>query len=332
MSARRFVVSVGGLIASFAFLVAVALPVAASQSSSGAGNGLRVSPVTTNIVINPGETQVVKVYVQNVTQSAIELQAIVNDFTAGSDESGTPALLLDPGQYAPTHSLKRYVAPIAPFSLAPGEQKGISVSITIPKSAVAGGYYGAVRFAPASITSDNNVTLSASVGSLILVRVPGQFKENLQLLSLDARPDANSAPQVVFFGGSKVMAAVRFQNNGDVQEQPFGKVLLKQGDKQIASYEINDTTPRGNVLPDSVRKFTVNLDKVGMFGQYTIVGNFGYGSSGQLLTGQTTFYIIPLGLLIAIVVIVLLVLFAIFGLPRLIRRYNESVVRRASRR
>lgn len=333
MKLRKLLSPLQILLLGLSMVSIVAVPaLAATQSpSGGAGSGLKVSPVTTNLVMNKGETHTVTVYVQNVTKDAISLQAIINDFTAGDNETGQPQLILDPNQYAPTHSLKRYVAPIGNFTLQPGEQKGISVNIAIPQSAAAGGYYGAVRFAPASVSGGSNVTLSASVGSLILVKVPGEVKEDLKLLSMDVRTSPDESPRVVFTSNSGLVAAVRFQNQGDVQEQPFGKLLLKQGDKQLASYEINNDTPRGNVLPDSTRKFTINLDKVGMFGQYTIVGNFGYGSNGQLLTGQTTFYVIPVGLIIAAIVVLLLIAFAIFGLPRLVKAYNRRVIRKASR-
>jgi hypothetical protein len=59
------------------------------------------------------------------------------------------------------------------------------------------------------------------------------------------------------------------------------------------------------------------------------MGNFGYGSNGQLLSGQTTFYVVPVGLIIAVIIVLLLIAFGIFGLPRLIRAYNRSVIRKA---
>ncbi len=333
MVARRLIASVGGILASVALLSGASLPAAAATTTApGVGNGLKVSPVTSNITVNPGETQTVQISVQNVTGAPVELQAIVNDFTATTNENGIPALLLNPNQYAPTHSLKRYVAPIGNITLAAGAQKTVTVSITIPKAAPGGGYYGAVRFAPAASSSNSSVTLSASVGSLILVRVPGNVKEQLRLDSFDVRASENDDPRVIFTTGKGLVVAARFENLGDVQEQPFGKILLKQGDAQLASYELNDTTPRGNVLPDSTRKFTVTLDKVGTFGVYTVEGNFGYGANGQLLSAKTTFYVIPLGIIITALVAVALILFAIFGLPRLISRYNEGVIRRASRR
>jgi hypothetical protein len=123
----------------------------------------------------------------------------------------------------------------------------------------------------------------------------------------------------------------RFQNVGDIQEQPFGKVSLRQGNKEIASYELNDKTPRGNVLPDSIRRFTVNLDKVGWFGKYTVYGNFGYGANGQLVSGQTTFYVIPWPAILGVLLVIGVIVFFIFGFPKLKRQYDRNVVRRARR-
>ena len=175
------------------------------------------------------------------------------------------------------------------------------------------------------------ITLSASVGSLILVKVPGNVKEDVNLLSFDVHHTATGSSQTLFMSGKQIVAAVRFQNNGDVQEQPFGKVLLEQGGKVLATYEVNNTTPLGNVLPDSIRKFIIPLDKVGVFGKYTLVGNFGYGSSGQLLSGKTTFYVVPVAAILLILLILIALVFFIFVFPRLVRRYNQRIIRRARR-
>lgn len=335
MRRHNVLASVGVLLAAFALIITTALPAAAATSNTsigGSGNGLKVSPVTTDLIITPGQSKTTTIYAQNITNATITLQVITNDFTASGDESGSPALLLNPGQYAPTHSLKRFIAPISNITLQPGEQKGVNVTIAIPADASAGGYYGAVRFVPASTNTNSTVTLSASVASLILVRVPGNVKEDMQLLSLGVNQGTGGATQVLFTGNKNLIATMRFQNSGDVQEQPFGKLLLKQGSKTIATYEINNTTPAGNVLPGSIRRFTVNLDKVGAFGKYTVVGNFGYGSSGQLLSGQTTFYVIPLALIGVVIAIILVILFFIFVFPRMVRAYNKRVIRQASRR
>ena len=89
-------------------------------------------------VIEPGKSQTVNINVTNVTSTPATLQTIINDFTASKDESGNPAIILDPNSFASSHSLKRFIGPVSKFSLAPGESKQIPITISIPKAAAAG--------------------------------------------------------------------------------------------------------------------------------------------------------------------------------------------------
>lgn len=316
-----------------------ATPQPVASNGSASDNGLKVSPVRTDVTVNAGSTQVVQVTVQNVTSAVAAYQVVINDFTAGSDESGQPQIILNADQFAASHSLKKLVGQVPNVTLQPGETKNISVPITVPKGYTAGGYYGAVRFVPASSANaaNKNVTLSASVGSLVLVTVPGNIREVVSVASLDARKAVGAhqidSPRTVFTTSKSINAVVRFQNSGDVQEQPFGKILLENWrGKILASYEVNNETPRGNVLPDSIRKFEQPLSKLGSVGKYKLVGNFGYGSNGQLISATTTFYILPGWAILLFVLIIALILFLIFGLPRVIRRYNRRVVSQSQRR
>lgn len=307
---------------------------AAGPVSKGTGgNGLRVSPVRSDVTIPPGKTQTVTVNVTNVTSEPATLQTIVNDFTANPNESGNPAIILNPDQYASSHSLKRFIAPLGTFTLNPGEQKGIAINITVPANAAGGGYFGAVRFAPASVVNGPNqtVSLAGSVGSLILAKVPGNVKEQLSIASFDVRN--NDRPSSFFTSNKNLSATLRFQNQGNLQEEPFGKILLKnRSGKILATYEINNTNPPGSVLPDSIRKFPIPISKVGSFGKYKLEGNFGYGTNGQLLSASTTFYVIPTSFVIIFIAVVLVLAFLIFGLPRLVKAYNRRVIRSARRR
>jgi len=330
MNRRRL----SAIFASVALILTIAISpatmVTAATASTVGGNGMRVSPVRTDITVSPGESKTVEVQVQNVTSTPANLQVLINDFTADNSESGQPAIILDANKFAPSHSLKRFVVPPANITLQPNEQKTVKVVINVPENAAGGGYFGAVRFAPASATNDKNISLSASVGSLILLKVPGNIKEDMRLASLDARK--NNSAQFLFTNGKNIKATVRFENKGDIQEQPFGKIVLKKGDKVLQTTEVNNTDPRGNVLPDSIRKFEIDLNKVGSFGKYTLQGNFGYGANGQLLSGSTTFYVVPVPIIVLAVLLLLVILAAVFAGPKLIRRYNRNVVRKANRR
>ncbi|MGF7229410.1 MAG: WxL protein peptidoglycan domain-containing protein [Candidatus Saccharibacteria bacterium] len=339
---RNIFASIGTVLASVAIVATSAIGASAattattkSTTTTGSGNALKVSPVRTDLTINPGSSQTIDVYVQNISNSQIDLHPVVNDFVAGTDESGTPNILLNENQSAPIRSFRKYVTPLSDFTVAANDIHDVKVTITIPKGADAGGYYGAVRFEPSSANSNKMLSLSASVGSLVLVTVPGNLTEKANIASLDVRhvdPKTHKELAGSFFTSGKELAgAVRINNTGNIQVEPFGKVLLKKSGKVLASYDINNTAPRGNVLPDSVRKFEFDISKnVGAFGKYTLEANLGYGTKGQLLTATDTFYVVPVPVMIIIAAVLVVVLFAIFVLPRMIKGYNARVVQKAT--
>lgn len=339
MFLRKAVTSASAVIAVSAIVLSTTAVYAASSGivgAPGSGNGMRVSPVRSDLVIKPGSSQTIDVYVQNLTNKTATLQGIVDDFVANPNETGTPAILLN-GEKAPSHSLKGYVEPISDFTLAPSATQDVKVTINIPAGTAGGGYFGAVRFAPATANTDKNVNLTASVGSLLLVTVPGKIVQQMDIASFDVRQvDAKanttiSQPSVLFTSNKNLGAVVRFENTGNLQEAPFGNVILKKGKKVLNTYQVNNIVPRGDVLPDSIRHFIVPLTGLGSLGRYTIVGNFGYGTTGQLLSAQTSFYIVPIAAIIIAIVVVLILLLLIFGVPRMIRAHDRSVVRKASR-
>jgi hypothetical protein len=226
-------------------------------------------------------------------------------------------LLLN-GQQLAGHGLKQFIKVENPtFTIQPNQRKKVKILITIPKFAAPGGYYAAVRFAPKGINSGHNVNLSASVASLILVTVPGNYIQRMNISSFNVE---HNGRQGSFFTSNKnLQAVVSIYNSGAVQEVPFGKVALLEGGKQIGVYDIN--TAQGNVLPDSARKFSVNLVNVGSFGKYTLEGNFGYGNNGQLLSDSVSFYVVPYYMIaVFVVLVILLLIVCIAG----IRRYHSK--------
>lgn len=330
---RRLLASAAVLLAALSTLL-VSGQAFAQQSKNpqfNQGNGLRVSPVRHDLTIAPGKSQTIDVYVSNITAGDSELKAVINDFTASSDESGQPRVLFDEGDSAPNNGLRKYVSPVPNFTLKPNERKVIKVTVNIPADAAGGGYFGVVRFLPTSVASDKNVSLTASVGSLILVTVPGDIKERMGVESMNvSRGDGKAAN--FFTNGKGLKAVIRFKNSGNVQLQPFGKFDLKKGGKKIATIEINDTRPRASVLPDSIRRFENDLgDKASSFGKYTLSGNFGYGERGGLVNATTTFYVVPLPFVILAALLVVLILVGIFVLPRMLKGHDRKLARKMRR-
>jgi hypothetical protein len=320
------------LILSGVVFLAVSPLTAIAATSTAATNGYRLSPVRTDLTIKPGSKAVVTVYITNASNAVENLEVVINDFQPPANETGNPALLLN-GATAPQHSLKQFVPTVpAAFTLQPKEQKAASVTITVPAGTTSGGYYGAIRFVPAGTGGSKNVNLSASVASLVLITVPGDLHEQLAISSFGIAQGNTSSTGTLFFNNKNLKAVVRFHNSGNVQVQPFGKVLLKKGSNTLETQAVNNTDTPGNVLPDSTRAFNVKLTKVGWFGKYKAQGNFGYGSGGQLLSAQATFYVIPMTIILIIVLLILLILFVIFGVPRVIRGHDRRVLARVNRR
>ena len=304
---------------------------ATAFAAPSAANGYRLSPVRTDLNIDKGSSDTITVYIQNASSAVENLEVVIDDFQAPTNETGYPSLLLN-GVQAPNHSLKQFTTALNPtFTLQPNQQEAVNVLIKIPDNAVSGGYYGAIRFFPQGSPGTKNVNLSASIASLVLITVPGNLKEQLSIAGFGVSQGSSTVTHDFFLSNKNLQAITRFKNSGNVQEQPFGKIQLKRGSTVLNTYGVNNSASPGNVLPDSIRLFSVTINKVGWYGKYKVQGNFGYGSKGQLLSAESTFYVIPILFIILAILLILLIIFLIFGLPRFIRAYNRRVVARANR-
>lgn len=302
---RRVAVGTGvfALISAF-----IAVPVLAQTQQSG--NGFRISPVRSEFTIEKGKSEVLNMTLENPADAPTTARAIVNDFIASDKEDGEPRLILDENAEAPKNSFKTLVQPIADVQLGPREKKEITVTIRIPENANAGGYYGAVRFAPATQDSGSgNVGLTASVGSIVLVRVPGNLIERLDLLELTA--GQNGKPKSLINSG-EVSVITRLKNEGDIHVKPFGKITVKNMFGKVVyegEFNVGDTEDsRANILPGSTRKFENSLGKQNLIGRYTIEANLGFSQgSGDIISAKTSFWYLPLWTVIALVLVVVII-------------------------
>jgi hypothetical protein len=279
--------------------------------------------------VKQGESTKVPVFITNMSKVPVVLKAIENDFVAG-DEKGTPSLILDENSYAPTHSLKRLMVPIPNVTVEPEKTKQVDVTINVPKDAQAGGFYGALRFAPVDGSGNASVNLSGSVSSLILLTVPGDLVEELELTNFDIQQNGTTGKN--FRNSDNLEVALRFQNNGNVHVAPFGKVSVLKGDKVVYKTDLNATDPKGNVLPDSARKWNLPLKEMGKFGKYKVVGTFTYGTTSKSIEVEKTIWIVPtmyiiIGASILIGLIALIVFIVLF-----LKSYKKKILRNAGRR
>lgn len=294
---------------------------AQSGTTNNSTNVLKLSPVRNDIQVLPGSSKTVQVTVTNLTSTAIAVSPIENDFISG-DENGTPSLILDANQYAPTHSLKRFMAPLSDITIPGNQSKTVDVVITVPLGTQAGGYFGAVRFAPTSADSGGQVNLSASVASLILLTVPGPTTEKMNLTDFSVQQNGKTGS---FFNTTdNITLFIRFENKGNIQEGPFGKLSVKNGSKVVYQTDFNVTEPRDQVLPDGARKWSVPLKDLGTFGHYTVTGTLTYGQKNQTVDVSKSFWVIPvsyiIGAVVALLVLIAIIVFLVFLIRSRMRR------------
>ena len=296
--------------------------------SKNVANSFKLSPLRSDLKLDPGGTGTVKIYVTNISGQSTVLKPIENDFVSG-DEKGTPSIILDQNSYAPSHSLKRFMVPLPNVTVAAGATQEVDVRVVVPKTALAGGYYGALRFAPAG-TSGQPVDLSASVVSLILLTVTGPTVEQLTLTNFDVQQNGGTATN--FRTPDNLSLMLRFQNKGNIQEGPFGQVNVQKGKKVVYRYQFNQSEPRNEVLPDSARRWDIPLKNLGKFGKYTITGTFGYGAQGTTINIEKSVWVVPTAYIMAIVIAVVVLIALGGGGYMFLRSYKRKILRSSRRR
>lgn len=298
-----------------AFLAAIILAHPAHAAANNSVNTLKITPVRSDIQIRPGQSKVVKMTVTNLTESPIVVKPVQNDFIAG-DEDGSPALILDADKFAPTHSLKRFMTPLADMKIPAKETRTLDVKISVPQNAQAGGYFGAVRFAPSTTGEGGQVNLNASVASIILLTVPGDLVEKLSVTNFDVQQGGKDG--WLFADGKDIEVLARFENTGNVQVAPFGKISVKNGDKVVYETDFNAGSPKDMTLPDYARRWKIPLDKVDTFGNYTVSATITYGSKNYTLDLTKSFWVVPMSYIIAAVaaLVVIVALIVVLAMRR----------------
>jgi len=313
-----------------ALLVSIVL-VAVSQSfaahAEGNANVLKVSPLRTDIQVKPGESGKVSITVTNLTENDILVRPYENDFISG-DENGTPSIILDESQYAPTHSLKRFMAPLSVVKVPANGSTTVDVVINVPTTTQAGGYFGAIRFAPASPDGGGQVNTSASVASLILLTVPGDAVEKLNISDFSILQGDKAATD--FRTPNDLKVSFRFENKGNVQLGPFGKVSVTKGKAVVYEADFNNKNPRDVILPDGARRWDMPLENIGSFGHYTVSATFTYGTKNESIDISRSFWVIPTAVIVAALAVLVLIVGAIIWLIFFLRSRRSRKLRRQS--
>ncbi len=328
MNVRHFLTTTA--VASLLLAIGVAVSPSLAVQQQGTGQALEIAPPVLNISADPGETVKGRISLRDVASTKLVVTNEINDFIA-EGEDGTPKILLDGDDGDSPYSLKQWIAPLPQFTLVPRQIVNLPITIRVPASAAPGGYYAVVRFTGTAPGIDGSgVSLSASLGALVLLKVNGDVREGMAIEEFKVTTLNNKANWL--FESTPIRFVERLKNTGSIHLQPQGQITVKDmfGQK-IAAVNVNLLD--NNVLPRSIRKFDQTLDKtvIGdrmLFGYYTADLNLTYGSDDQTLTKTIGFWVIPYKLIgLGIIALIGLVV----GIRIFFKRYTKRVLRNAQR-
>ncbi len=302
-------------------------------------NALTISPPLIEINAQPGEVvnQTIKI-IADANTEGVYYPSVAN-FTAKGEE-GKPEFSESAG--IENHSLAEWIEiDHSPIALKKNERREIRFTINVPKEAEPGGHYGVIFLSTQSPTLAKEQTaigVAGKLGSLLLVKVAGEIKEEGRLVEFD------TVAKKTFFDRLPINFLVKFENTGNVHLKPQGEInVTNMFGRQTTKLLVNEKG--GNVLPESIRKFlaswqkeeTVSSEREGFFAELIKEkNNFGLGrykaelilvaSDGGITERSTkSFWVIPWRILL----ISLLVLMAIIILTRqLIKVYNKRIIER----
>ncbi|MDI6602777.1 MAG: hypothetical protein QME57_01480 [Patescibacteria group bacterium] len=295
---------------------------------------LTISPPLMEIDVNPGDTVKKTIKIYNETEEENTYYSSVANFTARGEE-GEPGFL--ESEETRGYSLASWIEiDKSPFRLAKNERKEIPFIIRVPKNAEPGGHYGVIFFStqpPVLEKEQTAIGVLGKIGSLVLVRVAGEIREEGRLIEFD------TADKKTFYNRLPVDFAFRFENTGNVHLKPRGEIqIVNLFGKQTAKIPVN--LVGGNVLPESIRRFQSSWEKkngslakgTGFFAELkNEKNNFALGRyKAELILvgfegGVKSLWIFPWRfLLVSLIVLIVAILLLVW----LLKTYNKWIIRR----
>lgn len=294
---------------------------ATAATAVPAGQGIEISPPLVEKSVDPGQTITFDIRLRNITTSSLITTGTVEDFVAAG-EDGRPKLLLDAKAEPSPYSFRPWVKDIPRLSLVSQEAKVATITIAVPKDASPGGHYGVIRFsATPPELEGTGVSLSASIGTLVLLNVSGNVVSKASIAELYALQNERKSS---FFEKGPIVLGIRIKNEGNVHIKPTGTLRVTGTfGNEVAVLPFNPNG--GNILPQSIRRFEQQIKQTSLFGRYSVKADVQY--NGQVMTKTMSFWVIPYKP-IAIVLGLLILLVAASRVG--IKKYNRYIISKAN--
>jgi hypothetical protein len=253
---------------------------------------LSVTPPLFQLSVLPGDIWQSSIKVVNGNPYPLTVYAEVVNFSAtGEAGQGRFETIRESGGDKVTLAEWINISP-GPYTISPEQTEDIQFFVEVPKDANPGGHYAAILIStePPEVQKEIAVRTSQVVTSLLFLRIEGDVHEEGTIREFRAVDSFLDVPDVTF--------SLRFENKGNVHLQPRGNITItNMWGTERGSIPINYQTKFGNVLPQSIRDFSLAWKSdfsITDVGRYKAVATLGYGESDIKNTTSTTyFWVIP---------------------------------------
>lgn len=287
--------------------------------------------------LNPGDTSIQVLRIENESTEKITVYPILKNFTADKAEGGEPQFY-DADENPDGTALAKWISiDLKPITLEPQQKANLPFTVNVPKDNVQpGGHYGAILLSTTPPEEGGKIGIASQLGVLIIANVTGDVRE------IGAIAEFGFKEKKIWYNYLPVDFFLRFENDGNTHLIPVGNVFITDWTgRQVAVLTVNEDAR--NVLPRSIRKFQFGWQRRAApegtgfvaemkkewanfaFGKYKAQLVVNYGKSNQVLSQEREFTVWPWRLM---TVFGLAAVMAILIFVSLMRAYNKAVIRK----
>lgn len=244
---------------------------------------MAVDPAIIELIVDKSEIGKKEITVYNTSSLALPIKAVVQGFNPGEavDIKEKDLETYDASSWIKIDPKDR------DFILQPKASKKVSVSVTVPPEAPAGGHYATIYFnplIPQALVSDSSVFIYARIAVLVFIQVKGTFTEKITVDSLKTKYINQALPISMTFNVNNV---------GNSHIRPTGKIKITS---EISRKFAGETSiPLQIVLPGTTREYKVDVGQSLRPGFYSAELTLNYGTTTEVnvKTDKTYFFVLP---------------------------------------